>query len=1108
MQHFKKFNYIRLNIFSKPNTPFMKKVILHIFLVLLMVIGSMDLFAQTRILTGTAKDSNGDAIIGASILVKGTTIGTYSDLNGGYSFAITSNAKTIVVRYLGMKTMEIALGASNTLDIKMEDDVLGLDEVVVTAIGVSKEKKSLGYSVQDVGGDALTQAGQSNALTALSGKVAGLSVIQSSGSPGGSVAVKLRGATSLSGNNSPLIVVDGIPLDNSEFGFGDLESVNNSNRAIDLNPDDIQSVTVLKGPAASALYGISAASGALIITTKKGGKKIGGGVNITYSTNLTFDKVNKLPELQDMYTKGSGGAITSYESSSSGSWGAHGDTISWDPSQTSLFNTNGQLIGNITGDTISGLIPFTPFDNLGTFFKTGQTWENSLALSGGSDISTYRFSFSALKQDGIVPLADFKRYTAKLSGQTKLSDKLSASGSATYSNSGGRRIQQGSNLSGLMLDLLRTPISFDNSNGATTNDDPSSYILADGRQRNYRGSLGYDNPYWTINQCPFNDNVNRIFGFGQIDYLPTSWLNLTYRVGTDNYSDYRKQFFAIGSRAVPGGQIIINQFNYFHINSDLIAMATKEFSDNLEGSLTLGQNFYSQKSNNIYVRGDDLIFPDFQNLSVASSVLSSESSSRYRTSAIYAAGSLSYKDMLYLNFTGRNEVSSTLPVDNNSFLYPSVSLAYVFTESMGLSSNKWFPYGKIRASWSSVGKDAPPYALATYYDQGTFGDGWTPGITYPVDGIVGYSNYSVLGNPLLKPEKVNSTEIGADLRFINNRIGVDFTYYSSKSLDQILATPIPGATGYQYIYQNTGELSNKGIELMLTYTPIKTKNLRWDLNLNWSKNTSKVISLGDTSIKTLYLGGFEGSSIYAVVGEEYGSIYGGRWLRDGSGNMVIDDDPNSGNYGYPIVDAQSGVIGNINPDWIGGVNTAFSWKDMFSLSATIDIKKGGDIWNGTKGALTFFGRTPNTVFGDPSASNNYIRYDTSHVFAGVQGHEDVDGNLILGDGVNTTKVVLDQGWFQGNGGGFGSQAEDFVEDGSYIKLRELALTYSFSKKCLKGTPIAGLDISFIGRNLWLSTKYTGIDPETSLTGSGNSQGMDYFNMPNTKSYGFSLKLTL
>ncbi|TSA49860.1 MAG: hypothetical protein D4R43_03205 [Sphingobacteriales bacterium] len=495
MQHFKKINYIRLNIFSKPKTPFMKKVILHIIPVLLIVMGSMDLFAQTRIITGTVKDSNGDAIIGASILVQGTTVGTYSDVNGGFSLAVAADAKKLVIRYLGMKTQEIALGASNTLDLKMEEDVLGLDEVVVTAIGVSKEKKSLGYSVQDVGGDALTQAGQSNALTALSGKVAGLSVIQSSGSPGGSVAIKLRGATSLSGNNSPLIVVDGIPLDNSEFGFGDLESVNNSNRAIDLNPDDIQSVTVLKGPAATALYGISAASGALIITTKKGGKKIGGGVNITYSTNLTFDKVNKLPELQNQYTKGSGGALKSYENTGNGSWGAHKDTISWDPSQTSLFNTNGQLIGNITGDTISGLIPFTPFDNLGTFFKTGKTWENSLALSGGSDISTYRFSFSSLKQDGIVPLADFKRYTAKLSGQTKLSDKLSASGSATYSNSGGRRIQQGSNLSGLMLDLLRTPISFDNSNGVGEGvyDDPASYILADGRQRNYRGSVGYDN---------------------------------------------------------------------------------------------------------------------------------------------------------------------------------------------------------------------------------------------------------------------------------------------------------------------------------------------------------------------------------------------------------------------------------------------------------------------------------------------------------------------------------------------------------------------------------------------------------------------------------------
>ena len=1098
----------------------MKKVLLHFVPVLLIVMGSLNLFAQTRIITGTVKDSQGEAIIGASIIVKGTTIGTYSDGDGNFSLAVTPDAKVLLIRYLGMKSQEITLGSSNTLDVKMEEDVLGLDEVVVTAIGVSKEKKALGYSVQDVGGDALTQAGQSNALTALSGKVAGLSIIQSSGSPGSSVDIRLRGATSLTGDNSPLIVVDGVPLDNSQNFSGNpddlsnnyLQSVNNSNRAVDINPDDIESVTVLKGPAATALYGISAANGALIITTKKGGKKVGGGVNVTYTTNLTFDKVNKLPALQSMYAKGSGGAIRSYESGSSGSWGAAADTLMWDPNQTTQFNKNGELIGK-TGAP-SDAIPFTPFDNAGTFFQTGQTWENNLALSGGNDNSAFRFSFSSLKQDGIVPLANFKRYTAKMSGSTKLSSKLSTSGSATFSNSGGRRVQQGSNLSGLMLDLLRTPISFDNTNGATDPSDPSAYLLSDGNQRNYRGGsynpAYYDNPYWTINQCPFNDNVNRVYGYGQVDYLPASWLTLTYRLGTDNYSDYRKQFFAIHSAAFHGGQIFIQQFNYFHVNSDVLATVTKKFSDDLDGGLTIGQNMYSQRSKSLYTEGNDLIFSDFQNMSVASTVLTRESASRYRTSAGYAAGNLSFKNMLYLNLTARNEMSSTLPKEKNTFFYPSASLGFVFTEALGMSTNKILPYGKIRASWASVGKDAPPYSLESYYDQAAFSDGWTPGIPFPVDGVVGYSNSYILGNPQLKPEKVNSTEFGVELKFLNNRIGIDATYYASKSLDQILATPVPGSSGYQYMYQNTGELTNNGIELMLTTTPVKTKNFKWDLNFNWSTNKSMVVSLGDTSIKSLFLGGFEGSAIYAVVGEEYGSIYGGRWLRDGNGNVVIDDDPNSGNYGYPIVDNQVGVIGNVNPDWIGGLNTGFTWKDMISLSATVDIRKGGDIWNGTKGALTFFGRTPNTVSAleTPSEATNWLRYDTAHVFEGVKGHVDADGNLVLGDGANDVSVPLDQAWFQGNGGGFGSQAEDFVEDGSYIKLRELSLTYTLNPKMLKGTPIAGLDISFIGRNLWLHTNYTGIDPETSLTGSGNSQGMDYFNMPNTKSYGFSLRLTL
>ena len=1067
--------------------------------------------AQTRILSGNVKDAKGDALVGVSVLVEGTTAGTYTDADGNFSLAAPKEGTTLVVKYLGMKTQKFSIGSTTNFNVAMEDDVLGLDAVVVTAIGMTAEKKALGYSVQDVSGDKLTQAGNGNTITALSGKVAGLEVISSSGAPGSAAYIQIRGATSITGDNAPLFVVDGIPVDNTQNFSGNpdnlgnnlLESVNNSNRGIDLNPDDIASISVLKGAAATALYGIRAAHGAIIISTKRGGG--GSGLHGSYSLGMTWEHVTNLPDLQEQYSKGTGGAIRSYESTSSGSWGPSIDTLYWDPSQESLFNSNGEIIGATAAASTPGAIKFSPFDNVGQFFRTGQTFENNVGLSGANQMGSFRLSFGSLSQNGVVALSDFKRYTTKISGESKLSSKWNVAGSVSYVKSGGRRVQQGSNLSGLMLDLLRTPISFDNSNGSDDPEDAAAFILEDGRQRNYRGSAGYDNPYWTINQNQNHDDVNRMYGFAEVNYLPLEWLKFTERIGTDFYSDRRNQVFAVNSRAVTGGRIF--QQDYFHrqVYNDILATATRKFNDDLNGSITIGQNMYHQFDQSLYVQGDNLLIPSsytngvftpqFANFSNAADVLTRESKTTYRTAAMFGTVSLGYQNMLYLDISGRNEMSSTLPTTKNSFFYPSVSLAWVFTEALGMTENKYLPFGKLRLSHATVGNDAPAYALANTFAQSTSGDGWTPGIAFPENGIVSYSKDNTLGNPELKPEKTSSTEVGFDLRFLNNKLGLDFTYYSSKSTDQILPSPIAGSTGYQYMWMNTGELTNKGMEIELHATPVKMHDFTWNIDINWSKNTSKVVSLGDESIKTLFLGGFEGSAVFAVVGEEYGTIYGSRWLRDASGNVVINDDTNAADYGYPIMDAQTGKIGNINPDWIMGIGNSFTWKGI-SLNILFDIRQGGEIWNGTRGALTFFGRTQET--GDD-------RNVTDHVFEGVQGHLDVDGNLVSSGAANTTAVATDQTWFQGVGSGFNGPAEQFVEDASYVKLRELSICYNLDKNWLKGTPIGSLSIAIVGRNLWLNTKYTGVDPETSLTGSNNSQGMDYFNMPGTRSFGLNLK---
>jgi len=1102
------------------------KQAIRFFIAVLATLFIWQVSSAQRTITGTVKDEKGEAVIGASVLVKGTTTGTYTDENGNFTISAPANATTLVFKYLGYKAQEVPLTASNVVNVSLEPDVLGLEEVVVTAIGISSEKKKLAYAVQDVSGDQVTAAGNNNTMSALAGKVAGLQVISSTGSPGASVYLQLRGATSITGDNTPLFVVDGIPIDNSYNYSGSpnnvgalinnnlIASVDNSNRAIDINPDDIASVTVLKGAAATALYGIRAAHGAIIITTKKGGAEgAGKGLHASYSTTLTMENVNKLPDLQDEYVKGSGGSLRSYESTASGSWGpavhdANGNVqLYWDPSQQTDFNQYGELVETTNPDTFGhALIPFTPYDNAKQFFRTGHTFENNIALSGGGDNGGFRVSFGSLNQDGVVPLSTFDRYTAKIAGQSKIGNQWSVGGSVTYTQSGGTRVQTGSNTSGLMLDLLRTPISFDNSNGSDNPTDPSAYILPNGYPRVYRGlapQIGgawYDNPYWTINQNPFVDDVNREFGYGEVNYSPFSWLKFTERIGNDFYSDRRNQHFAINSAALPAGQVFTQDYFYRHVNNDILATATKDFSDKFSASLTLGNNAFSQHQEQNYVQGDQLAIPNFYNISNAAVVSSVNIVSRYRTYAFYGSLDLAIANQLYINATARNETSSTLPNDNNSFFYPSASASWVFTEPLGLSNNKIFPYGKIRASYAQVGSDAPPYVLGTPFTSTTANDGWTTGIVFPLPDrngnlTTGYGNAANLGNPGLKPEKTWSYEFGADLRFIQNRIGLDVTYYYSKSLDQIVPAPIAGSTGFQQQFLNSGSIENRGWEISLNITPVKTKDWRWDVGINWSTNQSKVLELAN-GVNTLFLGGFEDPSISAVVGQPYASIYGTRWLRDPKTGQIVIDDGTLGQEGYPVEDAQVGVIGNNEPDWISGITSTLSWKGL-SLYVLFSIRQGGQIWDGTYGALAYFGRTASTL----------TRNDST-IFSGVRGYQDASGNIVT-EGSNTVKVPLDQTWYQAlPGSGFTGPAEQFVEDASYVKLKELSITYSLNPKWLTKTPIASLDISLVGRNLWLSTNYKGVDPETSLTGANHSQGMDYFNMPSTRSYGINLKITL
>lgn len=1078
--------------------------------VLLLFLLVQTAMAQTRVITGAVSDSkSGEKLPGVNVVVKGTTIGTVTAADGSYNLVLPKDATAIQFKMVGMRTKEVVLGAENVVNVTLDEDVLGLDEVVVSALGIKREKKALGYSVQDVKSDYLTQAQAPNALSGLSGKVAGVQITQSAGSPGAAAYIQIRGATSITGNNQPLFVVDGVPIDNSwnpsydADEFADLGSVPQSNRALDINPEDIESISVLKGPAAAALYGINASNGVVIITTKKGSGvgKTSKRLNISYNTAVTWEKVNKLPEMQKKYSQGISGNYLA-PSSTSGlrvySWGADISTLKYMDS-TYAYDKNGYIV---PGTDPRGVREVTPYD-AGDFFQTGVSYNNTVNLSGATEASSYRISLANLKSGGIIPLTDWNRTTLGLNFEQKLASNLTGGVTATYVNSGGTRPQQGSNVNGVMLGLLRTPPTFDNSNGVTDPTDKSAYELANGRQRNYRGGVGYDNPYWTVNKNKYKDEVNRLYGNFYFNYSPTNWLTLTSRTGTDHHTEYRKQVYSLYSSGQYGvGQVYEAGTDYTHFYQDITATATKDINEDLNLSVLLGNNIYSEKSRTLFLRGDGMNFPGFFNINNTQNVSLTSSEYMLRRVAIFGQARLAYKSYLFLDVTARNERSSTLPTANNSFTYPAVSLGFVFSDLLDLNNNKWFQYGKVRASYASVGKDADPYSLVTYYDKASAADGWTNGITFPFNGRSGYTLSFLAGNPNLKPENTSTIEFGTELKFLNNRLTIDYTYYSSKSKNLILPVSIAPSTGFSSYYTNAGEMENKGHELQIIGTPIKTKDFNWDIALNWSRNRNKVIQLAE-GLDQLLLGGFTGGSVRAIPGLPYRTLYGGLYLRDDNGNIVINDDPND-EIGYPVADPIPGVMGDVNPKWIGSLANNFSFKGI-NLGILFETRQGNQIWNGTWGAMTNFGTSANT-----------LNRGEEIVFTGVKGHLDANGNLVHYDAnsnevagpgaTNDKKALLDENWYTTNGGGFGNITEQFVEDGSFVKLRELSLGYSIDNKVLKSKVISGASIALIGRNIWLKTEYKGVDPETSLAGASNAQGMDYFNGPGTKSWGVNLKL--
>ncbi|WP_230981500.1 SusC/RagA family TonB-linked outer membrane protein [Echinicola salinicaeni] len=1023
------------------------KLLLTVFVFFLV----LQVYAQETTITGkvtTADDST--PLPGVSVLLQGTNLGSVTNLDGMYSIDVPSGEGTLVFSYLGFVTQLVEINGRSSIDISMEEDVSELGEVVVTAFDIDQSAKSLGYAAQVVDADEITKTRQPNLVNSLQGQVAGVQITSSGGAPGQSARIVIRGVNSLNpgANNQPLFVVDGVPIDNST-----VESTGTprgmSNRASDINPNDIESMSVLKGAAATALYGVRAANGAVIIRTKRGKA---GEIKVNINSSVGFEELNRLPKLQDLYGQGFSGE--------------------YDPS--SFWPSWGAPIAEVA-QTVPG---HKYQDNWNRAFDTGVQIDNSLSISGGSEKATFYGSFGRLDQDGIIPFSGWERTTAKLSGTVTASEKFNFGGSINYTNSGGDRVPHDRFMERMMY-------------WAETQD-VRDYINPDGTMKTY----GNTNPIYDARFATYEDNVNRVIGNINLNYSPLEWLSFSYRLGTDFYSDSRTEITP-GPMGIDGenplsslGFMEETRINSRDLTSNFYVTLKRQFSADWNVNLRLGNDVFERKFDRVALSGSDFVIPGFYNVNNTSQVFANQSSSVRRLVGFYGDLTLDYKNFLFLNVTGRNDISSTLPKDNNSFFYPSVNLSYVFSETMSLPT--WFTFGKIRASWAEVGKDTNPHILgATFVSPSVF----------PLNGQVGFSRNSTFGDPLLKPELTSSIEFGTQLAFIDGRLDLDVTYYKSNAKDQIIPVPISDATGFSSYITNAGEIQNSGVEFVIGADIIKSDNFTWRASANAALNNNEIKSIRE-GIEEIIVGsqfGYGGSSVTMklIVGEAYGNIYGTSYQRFGA-------DPESqfaqkdlpmiiGDNGFPARNANQLILGNAVPKWIGGLRNEFNYKN-FDLSFLIDFRADVEQYNQFDNFLAAFGKNEYT-----EARNDVI------VFDGV-----------LSDGSpNTQEVWLGQG--EGPDGrdygagywrnSYRTISENFVQDASFIKLRNVTLGYNVSPRLLENIPLSSIRASIAANNIILYTPWDGFDPESFSAGAGgNAIGFTGLGYPGVQSFYFTLNL--
>ncbi|ODS78744.1 MAG: hypothetical protein ABS46_16655 [Cytophagaceae bacterium SCN 52-12] len=996
-----------------------------------------------RQITGRITDEKGEGLPGVSIVVRGSAMGTTTQIDGNYRLTIPEGDVTVIFSFVGYLTREIIVGNRSGIDLQMEVDTKALDEVVVTSFGIEREKKALFYATQEVKGTQLTAVGNPNLLNSLQGKVAGVSIRLNSGMPGKAPLITIRGNRSITGNNQPLYVIDGLP-------------VAGGTRINDLNPNDIESMNILKGPAASALYGLRASNGVIVITTKSGRKS--GKPTVSFDSHFNVDQAARLPKLQDVYSQGLNGVF--------------------DLNQIWTWGSKISDIGTYTNEFGEQEVA-RAYDNDKEFFQKGYTFSNNLSLSDAGEYGNYMIGVGQTSQTGIVAGSGLKRYNVKFNGEMTKIKNVTVGLSLNYSDLTVDDYPELSGNDNYFRGLTDIPPSY-NLKGKRYADPSNPY-----QQVYYRG--GQNNPYWVINHNYRQNKTNRTFGNLLLRYDMSPALSLTYRVGVDYFNSKEVDFQELGTanrgRTIPpsGGSLSLTNSLQNQINSNLFLTFDRDLGEKLNLNAIVGNEVYDIRSSTDRTAGSDFVTGGWANLNNATNLTGSNSISKQRVVGFYGNVNLSWNRILFLNASGRNDIASNMPSGNRSFFYPSVGGSFILSDALNIQK-KTVSLIKLRASYAEVGQVGPVYVNNAGFVKGSPG-----GFVFPFNGLTGLTQSATRIDPNLRPENTRTVEVGADLKFFNDRISLEYTYFNSQSNGQIYSVPVPLSTGASSEIRNAGSMLSKGHEVVLNLTPVTTSKFTWNLGINFTSFDNTVESLAE-GVNRIVLS----DPIVAEAGYDYPSIYGRSYLRDpATGKHVINNDPKSSTYGFPLTDNNLKVIGTTVPDFELNITNSLRYQ-RFSLTAQLDWRKGGVFWNHGLAEANWRGLAAGTLDREQEV-----------VLEGVQGHW--NGTQLVVEGTNDIPVKKEYPYYSQLWTNYESQ----LSDASFVRLRELTLNYSLPVSGMKKKWLSAVSVYLSARNLFLISDAFS-DPEVNFSEGGqNVTGYGRSGItPQTRSVGGGLRISL